>query len=63
MKLRGEFFMKKIKITVRWIDGFNREYYPIDFEFGNSYLWLKFDNNKEKWIPLIQVRHINTEIE
>ena len=40
--------MKKIKITVRWFDGFNREYHPIDFEFGNSYLWMKFDNNKEK---------------
>ena len=57
--------MKKIKITVRWFDGFNREYHPIDFEFGNSYLWMKFDNNKEKekWIPLIHVRHIDTEIE
>ena len=54
--------MKKIKITVRWLDGFNCEYHPIDFEFGNSYLWMKF-NNKEKWVPLIQVRHINTEIE
>lgn len=52
--------MKKIKIIVRWFDGFEREYQPIDFEFGNSYLWMKFDN-KEKWIPLVQVRRIDTE--
>ena len=54
--------MKKIKFIIRWFDGFEREYYPIDFEFGNSYLWMKFDNKKkEKWIPLVQVMHIDTE--
>jgi hypothetical protein len=55
---------KKIKFIVRWFDGFIRVYHPIDFEFGNSYLWLKFEGKeKEKWIPLIQVRHIDTEME
>lgn len=53
----------KKKFIVRWFDGFHREYHPIDFEFGNSYLWMKFGNNKEKWIPLIEVRHIDTETE
>lgn len=51
----------KIKITVRWFDGFKRDFYPEQFQFGNSYLWMKF-KDKEEWLPLIQVRNIKTEV-
>lgn len=51
--------MKKIKITVRWFDGFKRDFFPIEYEFGNSYLWMRFED-KEEWIPLVQIRNIKT---
>jgi len=51
--------MKKIKITVRWFDGFKRDFFPVEYEFGNSYLWLKFED-KEEWLPLVQIRNIKT---
>ena len=51
--------MKKIKITVRWFDGFKRDFFPVEYEFDNSYLWLKFED-KEEWLPLVQIRNIKT---
>lgn len=51
--------MKKLKITVRWFDGFERTYNPIAYEFGNSWLWMKFEN-REKWLPLVQIRDVDT---
>ena len=50
---------EKIKVTVRWFDGFKRDFFPIEYELGNSYLWMKFED-KEEWIPLIQIRNIKT---
>lgn len=49
----------KQKITVRWFDGFKRDFFPVEYEFGNSYLWMKFED-KEEWIPLVQIRNIKT---
>ena len=50
---------EKIKVTVRWFDGFKRDFFPIEYELGNSYLWMKFED-KEEWIPLVQIRNIKT---
>lgn len=47
-----------IKITVRWNDGFKRDFEPIQYQFGSDYLWLKFADGKEEWIPTRQVRNI-----
>ena len=54
--------MKKLKITVRWFDGFEQVYIPIHFEFCSSWLWMKFEN-REIWLPLVQIRDVEaTEI-
>ena len=49
------------KITVRWNDGFKRDFKPIQHQFGSDYLWMKFADGKEEWIPTRQVRNIKTE--
>ena len=36
-----------------------RDFFPIEHELGNSYLWMKFED-KEEWIPLVQIRNIKT---
>ena len=42
--------MKRIKTTVRWFDGFKRDFFPVEYEFGNSYLQMKFEEVKQKLI-------------
>ena len=50
-----------MKITVRWNDGFKRDFEPIEHQFGSDYLWMKFVGGKEEWIPTRQVRNIKTK--
>jgi hypothetical protein len=52
----------RTRITVRWFDGFKRDFYPEQYQFGNSYLWMKFVDDKEEWLPLAQIRNIKTEV-
>lgn len=50
-----------IKITVRWWDGFKRDYLVTDYQFGSDYIWLKLGDGKEKWIPTRHVRWVSPE--
>ena len=49
------------KVKVRWIDGFEKYYDCVDFQFGRDNYWFKLKNGKEKWIPREYVRHVTTE--
>ena len=51
--------MTRVKITVGWFDGFKWDFFRVEYEFGNSYLWMKFED-KEEWLPLVQIRNIKT---
>lgn len=49
------------KITIRWFDGFKRTFEIAEFETGSDWLWIKFKNGKERWIPTRQVRWCEPE--
>lgn len=52
-----------MKIEIRWNDGFKRDFKPIQHQFGSDYLWMKFDDGKEEWIPTRQVRNIKVTVD
>ncbi len=49
---------KTIKIKVRWVDGFFREFTAVAYQMGKDNYWIKLDDGREKWIPRENVRSV-----
>ena len=50
-----------MKIKVRWIDGFLREYDCTSYQMGKDNYWLLLKDGREKWIPRENVRSLTVE--
>ena len=52
---------KLIKIKIRWIDGFFREFIATSYQMGKDNYWIRLEDGREKWIPRENVRSVTVE--
>ena len=45
-----------IKVCVRWFDSYYEEFDCNEVRAGNSYLWMRLVDGRNRQIPLVQVR-------
>lgn len=55
--------MNTIIVNVRWNDGYLETFECLEVRFGSDLLWLKLCNNRNRHIPLRQVRWFSTDPE
>ena len=49
-----------IEIEVRWHDGYLERFSDIvKWRCGNATLWLRHENGRQEWIPLVSVRRFS----
>jgi len=48
--------MNSIKVNVRWFDGYYESFDCTEVRFGLDLLWMKLTDNKNRHIPLRNVR-------
>jgi len=49
-----------VKLEVRWNDGYLERFDDIQkWRAGNATLWLKHEDGRQEWIPLISVRRFS----
>ena len=44
------------KVCVRWFDGYYEEFNAEAVRAGNSYLWMKLQDGKNRWLPIKEIR-------
>ena len=54
--IRGIGYMTNIKVNVRWMDGYYESFDCTEVRFGLDLLWMMLNDNKNRHIPLRNVR-------
>jgi hypothetical protein len=54
---------EKITVNVRWNDGYLETFRCSEVRFGSDLLWMRLSSDKNRHIPLRQVRWFSTDPE